>query len=290
MNHLEFEQEMHDYIHASYEEFMVYQNIVNSILDEFHRVCKSNDIEYFVGFGSLLGLVRDNGNIPWDYDVDVIVPIDLREKLIKTLETDLSKDYYYVYKNNTKHYPTSCLRVCKKGYSYMALHVDVFFLMGCPNHKHSIKKFIKRVNWAYRARQTHNARFHLETSYKTRFKQIFSYIYSYVFFPIGENLLSKFEDHLYFKYPLKNSEKCMIFYLWNHTYSTSCFRTSKNLQIGSRTLSVPIDADTFLTEQYGDYKSYLPISNRFEEFYKMCKIVESREQYYKRCLRHNVKD
>ena len=288
MNHTEFEQEMHDYIHESYKEFMEYQNIVNDILDEFHRVCKSNDIEYFVGFGSLLGLIRDNGNIPWDYDIDVIVPIELREKLIKTLETSLGKEYYYVYKNNIKHYPTSCLRVCKKGYSYMALHVDVFFIMGCPDQKHDKDRFIKRVNWAYRARQTHNARFHLETTSKSKLKRIISSIYSYVLYPISENLLSKLEDYLYFKYPLNDSKKCIIFYLWNRTYSTSCFKSSKNIQIGNRLLSIPIDADTFLTEQYGDYQSYLPISNRFEEFYKMCKIVESREQYYQRNLRHNV--
>ena len=288
MNNKEFEKEMLDFIHRSYEEFLNYQNIVNDILDEFHRVCKISGIDYFVGFGSLLGLIRDNGNIPWDYDIDVVVPINQRDDMIKALNSNLNSEYYYVYKNNTKHYPTSCLRVCKKGYSYMALHVDVFFLMGCPDNKRDKDKFIRKVSWAYRARQAHNLSYHLELSKKSRAKNILKHIFSYIKYPINDYFLSLYEDHLYFKYKYVDSKLCMIFYLWDHTFSTSSFSSSKTLEIGNRLVSIPHDYDKFLSEQYGDYHSYLPISCRFEEFYKMYNVVNSRQEFYEKKLKKHI--
>ena len=57
-----------------YNRFIVYQKEALNTLKEFHRVCEKNHIPYQLAFGSLLGAVRDGGQIPWDYDIDVMVP------------------------------------------------------------------------------------------------------------------------------------------------------------------------------------------------------------------------
>ena len=43
------------------------------LLLEFNRVCKELNLTYFLDSGTLLGAVRENGFIPWDDDIDVVM-------------------------------------------------------------------------------------------------------------------------------------------------------------------------------------------------------------------------
>ena len=51
------------------------------LLNTFIDVCEKNNLRYFVWCGTLLGAVREGGMIPWDYDVDVCMPIEDYNKL-----------------------------------------------------------------------------------------------------------------------------------------------------------------------------------------------------------------
>jgi lipopolysaccharide cholinephosphotransferase len=45
-----------------------------AILAEFDRWCRSHSATYYLTYGTLLGAVRHGGFIPWDDDVDVMMP------------------------------------------------------------------------------------------------------------------------------------------------------------------------------------------------------------------------
>ena len=58
------------------------QNEYYKLLIEFDKVCKKYKIRYELGGGSMLGAVRHGGFIPWDDDIDVLMPRPDYERLI----------------------------------------------------------------------------------------------------------------------------------------------------------------------------------------------------------------
>lgn len=58
------------------------------ILDAVDTVCRKHGLRYSIAYGTMLGAVRHGGFIPWDDDVDIIMPRSDYEKLIKVWDID----------------------------------------------------------------------------------------------------------------------------------------------------------------------------------------------------------
>ena len=64
------------------------------LLNEFIRICEENKLRYFVCGGTLLGTIRHKGFIPWDDDIDVMMPRKDYEKLCKIADR-FEKPYFF---------------------------------------------------------------------------------------------------------------------------------------------------------------------------------------------------
>lgn len=67
------------------------------------KVCKENEIEYWLGYGTCLGAVRHSGFIPWDDDLDICV----FEKDFQRLKTILLKEAHPLYQLQCKDTDTN---------------------------------------------------------------------------------------------------------------------------------------------------------------------------------------
>lgn len=79
---------------------------VLSVMKEIDRVCRKNDIKYFLIAGSSLGICNYGGFIPWDDDMDISVSIDDWPKFIEAMKKDLGNDYYFDCYETDKRYNT----------------------------------------------------------------------------------------------------------------------------------------------------------------------------------------
>ena len=64
------------------------------ILKKVDKICKDNNLNLWLTFGTLLGAVRHKGFIPWDDDIDVEMPRDDYNKLIEILKADTDSDLH----------------------------------------------------------------------------------------------------------------------------------------------------------------------------------------------------
>ncbi len=129
------------------------------LLKAFIRVCDKYNLRYFLVGGSALGAVRHKGFIPWDDDIDVVIPREDYNKLISLLGNkkndkyvlespyDGNPDYLYSYSKLYDSGTTLTEKIkypCKRG-----IYIDVFPLDSLDDdYQKSINKLrqVDRMN------------------------------------------------------------------------------------------------------------------------------------------------
>ena len=126
------------------EELRKWQMKLLEILVYFRDFCEAHDLRFFLASGTCLGAVRHKGFIPWDDDVDVQMPRDDYERLIRiwNKEADTTRFVCSVSDENyCSRFPMATIRsvntTCIYDHSVnddicQGLKIDIEYLDGTP--------------------------------------------------------------------------------------------------------------------------------------------------------------
>lgn len=247
-----------------YTSFEKYQRKAIETLCEFHRVCLKNAIHYQLAYGSLLGAIRDKGQIPWDYDVDVFVPYEEKGKLIEALNRDLDPRFYYDCPENNKKCGTVILRVAPSGYRATLIHVDVFYLSGAPNDKDALEEFRKRLKRAAYIHNKKNVSMFDSSIYtkKHAAKVIFEKIK--LIFESSEKAWEVY-TRLSKQYPFYESENCVNANEFARLFQTRMLKETKIFKTDLGDFCIPVNYEDVLKKIFKDYMKPLPLEKRINE-------------------------
>ncbi len=122
------------------------QDKILEVMKYIDRLCRTNNIEYFIMGGTALGAVRHGGFIPWDDDLDIFMTPNEYKKFKKVLLKDKSKNYVLQEWRTTPNYleyakvrmngTTFIERVYRdKKNMHQGIYVDIMILHKVPNNK-----------------------------------------------------------------------------------------------------------------------------------------------------------
>lgn len=135
----------------SVEEIKQYQMEMLEYLD---RVCRENSLTYSLSFGSLLGAIRHQGYIPWDDDVDIILPYYDYVKLLELLKKDgkydvaipgETKNYWLCYSKILHKDTYTLFEYAYKTWGKGGVFIDIFPMSYYSSDKKEREKHIARM-------------------------------------------------------------------------------------------------------------------------------------------------
>lgn len=248
------------------------------ILKFLDAFCRKNNLTYFLMYGSLIGAVRDKGIIPWDDDIDIMMPRPDYDKLIQICSTENILPFKLFENSIVSEYPHPISRMSDQRYKTnfanekdygIGLFVDIYPLDGVGD---DLKKAHKLIKKAYR-----NASLCFLTSRKKFGRDnTKSKIRMAVKFPayIWANLLG---NHHYIK---KSIKLCKEYSYEESKYVSGiaqpfreCNGENKNIylkewfevietEFEGRKFCIPKGYDKILKMGYGDYMVPLPENQR----------------------------
>ena len=89
------------------------RKIEMEIADLFDSICKKHNLRYSIAYGTLLGAVRHGGFIPWDDDVDIMMPREDYDRFIRLWETEAHQGYILMNKHTNYDFTQTFTKIRK---------------------------------------------------------------------------------------------------------------------------------------------------------------------------------
>ena len=253
------------------------QTLELEILTYVADYCDAHGLRCFLAFGTLLGAVRHKGFIPWDDDVDLIMPREDYHALIR----EFNREGYPRFRLISPEDPLSrhsFVKVIDTGtvkretnFDYapgdLGVDIDIFPLDGQPEDMETFRAWSSRLRKYYCF-----ADFPVRKTHDCRRKNLLLGLINGLGgrrHLLGVAIKRRFQkkaEKLHNRYPLEGTRAVGVTAYFYHSlrdrYDPEWFREAVLLEFEGHLFKAPVDYARVLEQDYGDYMTLPPEDQR----------------------------
>lgn len=268
------------------------QNVQLQILKDFMLFCKEHQLRYFMSGGSLIGVMRHKGFIPWDDDIDVVMPRKDYNKFVK-LQNEYPHDYFLVNHDTDKNWQFNFAQFVDNQSEIIVrmnekprkckIWIDVFPLDGLPNNALLRRIHIERIMLYRYLIQIPNIRTQVDTHKVGRpfYEKCVIKLLHYI--PLGrlvkvDSVLKKMQEYLE-KYDYDGSNfvgNMLGKYREREVVPYDYFGQGKVMDFENIKACCPSKPDLLLKHLYGEYMLLPPEKDRVSHDIEIVKLRQQK--------------
>ena len=258
----------------------LYKRKIIEVAKAFDSFCNKYDLRYFGIAGTAIGALRHGGIIPWDDDIDVIMPRPDYERFLELVPKYLPKDYDVLNYRNTPGFPTSFSKMCDANTSLIGdsrlrcvvgAFVDIFPLDGLPDFSTEEERveYFKRIFKQRQIAEAVSEHYYVSdlthSIYHLDFKRVKHVLLSHYHHLLNHNVLFKEWEREIMKPDYEKANYVAYFGTFRGPKVISpkeWFDDYYYVDFEDFAIRMPIGINRYLTQVYGDYMTPPPEDKR----------------------------
>lgn len=247
------------------------------ILDQIGALCEKLHLRYYLAYGTLIGAVRHQGFIPWDDDIDIMMPRQDYTTLIEYFKSHAEElkplELYSIY--NCPDYPYMITRISNSNYVLdvhnekpygLGLFLDIYPMDGMGNSEEAYTA-LKNKATRYSSLCFLSTRLHCEKgNTKKKWKLLVKYP-AFLFARLcGKDMFIRKLEAMAARcdYDASDYVGCLV---WGSdgikgVFPKAWFDGTADVTFEGRTFKAPANYHDVLTRLYGDYMQLPPEKDR----------------------------
>lgn len=235
------------------------------ILDAVSEFCENKRLKYVLAYGTLIGAIRHHGYIPWDDDIDIVMPRPDYDKFLKEFNMnrndsfraiDTSIDVEYDLPFAKVHDTRTMIRETMYHQGKYGVYIDVFPLDG---YNHST---IKKMNYYGLLLNAKKAIF---SPMRTMRKNLIIGIGKFFLLPFSVKWIIKKMQQLAIACSYEDCNKitsAFSVYGDKDVFEKKIFEETEFCTFEKHSYRIPSNYDEYLKTIYGDYMKLPPIDKQ----------------------------
>ena len=248
----------------------ILRNVQLELFAYFDKVCLENNFSYSMNYGTLLGAIRHEGFIPWDDDLDVMMPSKDYEAFLSYCSSHLPPEMELLHRSIYKNAPIPHAQLMMKGTEAIlpwdkelsvphCIYIDIYPIYPFNDEKTAIATNRKALRWLS-IKQKH-------------YLKINNPLFKKGFLPFVRSIVSKMIPGSLIEHKLNKIESTALkgrgnYWLDIYVYPRPMvfhedpFQKLLRKPFSGTFCNVPANYDYILTTEYGNYMELPPPEQR----------------------------